>query len=64
MIKSIIWSVAILGLLIAFLYTNEMDYREAKAQGSMYCQMVTVNIESKGEYGWTDFNENYDEVCK
>ncbi len=64
MIKSIIWSAAILGLLIAFLYTNEMDYREAKAQGSMYCQMVKAGIESNGDYGWGDYNQNYDEVCR
>ena len=64
MIKPILWSVAILGLLIAFLYTNEMDYREAKAQGSMYCQNVKANIESNGKYGWGDYNQNYHEVCK
>ncbi len=64
MIKSIIWSAAILGLLIAFLYTNEMDYRSNKASASMYCQMVKAGIESNGDYGWGDYNGNYDKVCK
>ena len=64
MIKSISISLTIFGLLIAFLYTNEMDYREAKASASMYCQMVKAGIESNGDYGWGDYNGNYDKVCK
>lgn len=28
-----------------------------------YCDMVQLNIDSAGQYGWPDFNRNFLEVC-
>lgn len=29
-----------------------------------YCEMVDTWNETDGEYGWPDYNENFDEVCE
>ena len=28
-----------------------------------YCKMVTIYIESDGEFGWPDYKGNYTEIC-
>jgi len=30
----------------------------------LYCEMVQIHKEPGGEYGWPDYQQNYDEVCK
>lgn len=64
MIKSVLIAAGIICALVAFLVTDEMDYQEAKAKSSMYCQMVKAGIESGGKYGWPDFNNTYHRQCK
>jgi len=40
------------------------ESQEHNSQQSMYCEMVSTYQETKGEYGWPDYQHNYDEVCK
>lgn len=38
--------------------------KEQQAQQEMYCEMVELYVESNGEYGWPDYQQNYKGVCK
>lgn len=29
-----------------------------------YCEMVSIYQQSGGQYGWPDYRDNYNEVCK
>lgn len=46
--------------LVAWLSNTE----EPTAQQQNYCEMVGIWNDTEGEYGWPDYNHNYDEVCK
>lgn len=36
---------------------------EPQAMADQYCEMVELHKTSGGDYGWPDYNENYDENC-
>lgn len=37
---------------------------EQQQQQDLYCEMVGIYKETKGEYGWPDYKGNAEEVCK
>ena len=37
---------------------------EPQQTHDLYCEMVEIHKDTGGEYGWSDYNQNYDEVCK
>ena len=39
------------------------ESQEHSSQQSMYCEMVATYHETKGNYGWPDYQDNYNEVC-
>tara|TARA_Y100000593_G_scaffold94032_1_gene191289 strand:- start:66446 stop:66634 length:189 start_codon:yes stop_codon:yes gene_type:complete len=38
--------------------------KELQAQQKQYCEMVELHKESGGEYGYPDYQRNFEEVCK
>jgi len=50
---------AALGL-VAWITNSE----EPMPEEAQYCEMVDVWQDTDGEYGWPDYNRNFDEVCK
>lgn len=53
-------------LIIAIIALNQLadEYRPVvDEQLEIYCQMNAVRISTNGEYGWPDYNGNYEEVC-
>lgn len=47
------------GLIAAF-----SDLETDQKTQDLYCEMVEIHKDTGGEYGWPDYNQNYDEVCK
>jgi hypothetical protein len=41
--------------------SNELT--STSGQQIRYCEMVSAWQETDGEYGWPDYNDNFDEVC-
>ena len=33
------------------------------SENNNYCEMVKIHIDSNGENGWPDYNNNYKELC-
>ena len=33
-------------------------------QSEIYCEMVLIHNQTGGEFGWPDYNENFDRECK
>ena len=64
MMSKAIWSGVFFGFAVSFVACSDLDYQQAKDQESLYCHMVKANKESGGEYGWPDYNSNYDKVCE
>ena len=58
---SLVVIAAVFGLINGFV--GAIDREEEVAQEELYCEMVTTYQESKGDYGWPDYNNNYNEVC-
>ena len=42
---------------------GQSDYEEAVRAEQAYCENVKLFNETRGEKGWPDYNENYNEVC-
>ena len=36
---------------------------EVKYTNDNYCKMVTLSIETQGEFGWPDYNNIYEKEC-
>jgi len=55
----------VIGLAAFFLcLTVLLAIPEGNEQQDLYCEMVTTFKETGGNYGWPDYNNNYNEVCK
>jgi len=52
-------SLAITLGLVAWLCNTE----EPTEEQQNYCEMVDIWNDTDGEYGWPDYNDNFDEVC-
>jgi hypothetical protein len=52
-------SLAITLGLVAWLCNTD----EPTAEQHNYCEMVDIWNDTEGEYGWPDYNDNFDEVC-
>lgn len=51
-------------LLIAILIAMVPESRqEREEQQTLYCEMVTLSIETNGELGWPDFRNRYTIDC-
>ena len=50
--------VLIVALIVMAILGDEPEHLQTN-----YCQMVTIYIESDGEFGWPDYKGNYAEVC-
>lgn len=37
--------------------------REIEAQESLYCEMVQLSIDTRGELGWPDYENKFKRVC-
>ena len=48
----------------AMLLAGSIDLDEELEKNDKYCEMVATYQETKGDYGWPDYNNNYYEVCK
>jgi hypothetical protein len=48
---------------VAFGLVGSMDYEDALAEQEHYCEMVKQNLDTNGEQGWPDYNENYSQGC-
>lgn len=49
--------------IVALGVVGQMDFEDAIASENHYCEMVTLYKESNGQYGWPDYEDNYDEIC-
>ena len=63
MMTKLLAQVAFALSIIAILTLEELD-DTVQQQADLYCEMVEIHKDTGGEYGWPDFNDNYDEVCK
>lgn len=55
----------VLALVMAFLMLNsDATAVEENATNNEYCEMVELGFETNNEFGWGDYNGNYDELCK
>jgi hypothetical protein len=50
--------------LAALILTGCDDAQLAIQQQAEYCEMVTIHKNTGGQYGWPDFRNNFDKVCK
>jgi hypothetical protein len=50
----------VIAVLIAVLPENKQQREE---QQTLYCEMVTLSIETNGELGWPDFRNRYTIDC-
>lgn len=60
------WRWVSVGFVVFFLLAGiagQSDYEEAVRAEQAYCENVKLFNETRGEKGWPDYNENYDEVC-
>ncbi len=60
------WRWGGVGFVVFFLLAGiagQSDYEEAVRAEQAYCENVKLFNETRGEKGWPDYNENYDEVC-
>jgi len=64
MLNLLIVGIVALVLVASLVWSDSMDYKEEVAKNKLYCDMVTTYQETKGDYGWPDYNNNYNEVCK
>lgn len=56
---------AFVGLYFLLNYMAEKQEAEiAQYNLQEYCGMVRIYQISNGQYGWPDYNKNYDEVCE
>ena len=60
--KTLITILAILSLAILSWISHDLYSHESEQQ-ARYCQMVDAWLDSDGEFGWPDYNDNFDEVC-
>jgi hypothetical protein len=61
--KEIFSIMALIAIIIIPCTTYLFVTDEPNADTRLYCEMNDVRIESNGEFGWPDYNRNYDEVC-
>jgi len=47
--------------ILAFISNDLYDHTSQEEQ--TYCEMVDAWLDSDGEFGWPDYNDNFDEVC-
>ena len=63
---NISWRWLCVGFVVFFLLAGiagQSDYEEAVRAEQAYCENVKLFNETRGEKGWPDYNENYNEVC-
>lgn len=46
-----------------YLVTNHPQLTDQELEQKEYCEMVTLNIDSAGQYGWPDFKQSYLKDC-
>jgi len=49
---------------IITLVTLSVGTDEPTAEQQNYCEMVDIWNDTQGEYGWPDYNDNFNEVCE
>ena len=45
------------------LIAMQMDMQDQVNQKQLYCENVELWKETKGQQGWPDYNENYEQLC-
>jgi hypothetical protein len=45
------------------LVAGSMDAADAKLEQEHYCRMVYQWQESRGEFGWPDYRNEYEDIC-
>jgi len=56
------WLIGLAAFFLCLIVLFEIP--EGNEQQDLYCEMVTTYQETKGDYGWPDYQNNYNEVCK
>jgi len=59
----LVWVSAALVLIIVLLAMVPEDRQQREEQQTLYCEMVTLSIETNGELGWPDFRNRYTKDC-
>lgn len=60
------WRWALIGVMVFLLaagLAGQSDYEEALRAEQAYCINVKLFKDTRGEQGWPDYDENYDEMC-
>lgn len=55
--------IGILCFALVYCLAANSELEEENSQEELYCEMVKIGRESNLEYGWPDFNKNYDKIC-
>lgn len=55
---------ALAGVFAAFATIADITADDEADQQRLYCDMVTIHKDTKGQYGWPDYNQNFERICK
>lgn len=59
-ITRVFFPVCLATFFIMLLIVNNMDMRTQADEQNLYCEMVELFEQSKGEFGWPDYQKNVD----
>lgn len=57
-------TLVICAMSLAGIVLLSLNFSERNHQQELYCEMVGIYKETKGEYGWPDYKGIAGEVCK
>jgi len=54
---------ALIAILATVTYASTADYSTAQGTQQRYCKMVELHQDTRGEHGWPDYKNAYEESC-
>lgn len=51
-------------ILVAGVSAGNAAQVERDAANAEYCEMVQLSKDTRGEFGWPDYNNNFNRVCR